>query len=164
MSARGQEHPVDRVERRVELRPLLQQPGGGLLTGGHQVGHDAERAQQLGGLLADRGDLQPGEGAGVQAVQVEALLHGAHGVGGGERDPLVAPRDEAVHGALHLLRGARRLDRDGGHLDGHRTVAAQLLGQGAGLLLGARDEHAPAEQRLGLEPGQLRRTGSRPRR
>ena len=77
-----------------------------------------------------------------------------HRVDRGERDPLVAALDQAADGLVHLLRVARRLDRDGRHLLGHRAVAAQPRGQRAGLLLGARHQHPPAEQRLGLEPRQ----------
>ena len=50
---------------------------------------------------------------------------------------------------------ARRLDRDRRHLVRHRAVRPQLVGQRGGLLLGPRHQHPPAEQRLGLEPGQL---------
>ena len=49
---------------------------------------------------------------------------------------------------------ARRLDRDGRHLLGHGAAGAQQVGDALGLLLGPRHEHPPAEQRLGLEPGQ----------
>ncbi len=74
------------------------------------------------GLLADRGHLDAGEGAGVQAVLLELLADGLDRVARGERDPLVAAGHQALDRPLHLLRGARRLDRDGRHLLGHRAV------------------------------------------
>ena len=65
-----------------------------------------------GGDPADRGDLEAGERAGVEAELVELLADGAHGVDRGEPDPLVAAGDHALDGPLELLRRARRLDRD----------------------------------------------------
>ena len=79
------------------------------------------------GLLADRGDLDPGEGPRVQAVLLELLPDRADRVHRGERDPLVPAGDQALDRPLHLLRGARRLDRDGRHLLRHRAVGAQPL-------------------------------------
>ena len=149
-----QEDPVDRVEQVVVRRPVLEQPAGGLLAGGHQVGVQAPVGERGGGLVADGRDLQAGEGAGVEAVLLELLAHGAHGVDRGERDPLVAALDQPADGLVHLLGVARRLDGDRRHLLGHGAEAAQPRGQRAGLLLGARHQHAPAEQRLGLEPRQ----------
>ena len=107
-----------------------------------------------GGLVADGGDLQAGERARVEAVLVELLADRLHRVDRGERDPLVAALDQPADRLVHLLRVARRLHRDGRHLLGHRAEAAQPRGQRAGLLLGARHQHPPAEQRLGLEPRQ----------
>ncbi len=155
MSARGRKHPVDRVEDRVVGRPVLQQPRRRLLAAGHQVGLDAELDQRGRGLLADRRHLDPGEGARVQPVLLELLADRLDRVHGGEGDPLVPAGDQALDGALHLLRGARRLHGDGRHLGGHGAVGAKLVGEGGRLLLGARHQDLPAEQRLGLEPGQL---------
>ena len=45
----------------------------------------------------------------------------------GEGDPLVPAGDQALDRALHLLRRARRLDRDRRHLLRHRAVVAQPL-------------------------------------
>ena len=149
-----QEDAVDRVEQLVVLGPVGQQPGGGLLARRHQVGPQTPVGDGLRGLVADRGDLEAGEGAGVEAVLLELLAHGLDGVDGGEGDPLVAALDQAAHGLVHLERVAGRLDRDGRHLLGHRAVAAQPLRERAGLLLGAGHQHPPAEQRLGLEPRQ----------
>ena len=120
-----QEHPVDRVEHVVVRRPDLQQPAGGLLVlaGRHQVGLDAPVAQRGRGHPADGGDLEPGEGPGVQAELLELLADRPHGVDRGEPDPLVAAGDQALDGLLHLVRGARRLDRDGRHDLGRRRRA-----------------------------------------
>ena len=122
---------------------------------GHQVGLDAVAGDGGGGHLTDAGDLDAGERAGVQAVLLDPLADGLPRVDRGEHDPLVAALDQALDRPLHLGRRARRLDGDGRHLDRYGTVRAQLLGQRAGLLLGARDQHLPAEQRAGLVPGQL---------
>ena len=121
---------------------------------GHQLRLDAERAHRVRGRLADAGDLHAGEGARVQPELVELLPHRAHRVGRGEHDPLVPAGDQALDRPLHLGRGARRLDRDGRHLDRHRAVRPQPLAHRAGLLLGPRDQHLPAVQRAVLPPGQ----------
>ena len=84
-----------------------------------------------GGLLADRGDLDPGERPRVQAVLLELLPDRADRVDRGEGDPLVAAGDQALDRTVHLLRRAGRLDRDRGHLLGHGALLAQLLGHGA---------------------------------
>ena len=105
-------------------------------------------------LLADGGDLQARERAGVEPVLLELLADGLHGVDARERHPLVAALDEAADGLVDLLRVARRLDRDGRHLLGDGAEGPQAGGQAGRLLLGARHEHAPAVQRLGLEPRQ----------
>ena len=120
-----QEDPVDRVEHVVVRRPVVQQAGGGLLAGRHQVGAQAPGGDRRGGLVADGGDLEAGEGAGVEAVLLELLAHRLDRVDRGEGDPLVAALDQAADGLVHLQRVARRLDRDGRHLLGHRAVAAQ---------------------------------------
>ena len=99
-----QEDPVDRVEDLVELRPLGEQPGRGLLTGRHEVGVDAPLAQRGGGHPTDGGDLEPGEGPGVEPELLEALADGTDGVDRGEADPLVAPGHQALDRTLHLLR------------------------------------------------------------
>ena len=154
MSARGRKTRLIGSSTSSYSRPVGQQPGGGLLARGHQVGAQAPVGDRLGGLVADRGDLEAGEGAGVEAVLLELLAHRLDRVDRGEGDPLVAALDEAADGLVHLLRVARRLDRDRRHLVGHGAVAAQAGGQRAGLLLGAGHQHPPAEQRLGLEPRQ----------
>ena len=129
MSARGRKTRLIGSSSVVVRRPVLEQAAGGLLAGRHQVGAQAPVGQRRGGLLADGGDLQAGERTGVQAVLLELLAHRADGVDRGERDPLVAALDQAAHGLVHLLRVARRLDRDRRHLLGHRAVAAQPRGQ-----------------------------------
>ena len=53
-----QEHPIDRIQCRVELRPLRQQAGGRLLARGHQISSQAPGQQRLGGLVTDCRDLQ----------------------------------------------------------------------------------------------------------
>src|SRR6478736_8004133 len=151
----GQQDPVDRVEGLVELGPRLEQAGRRLLARGDEVGVDAPLTEGGRSDATDGGDLEAGEGAGVEAELLEALPHGAHGVDRGEADPLVAAGDEALDGLLHLLRRARRLDRDGGHDVRGRAVAGEALDHRAGLGLGARDEDLPPEERLGLEPGEL---------
>ena len=150
-----QEDPVDRVEHLVERRPLLEQPVRRHLTGRHEVGHDAPLAQGRGGDPTDRGDLQAGEGAGVETELLELLPHRLHGVDRGEADPLVAAGDQALDRALHLLGRARRLDRDRRDDLGGRAVRLEPGDRRAGLLLGAGHQDVPAEQRLGLEPGQV---------
>ena len=150
----GQEDPVDRVQLLVELWPHAQQTGGGLLLGGDQVRAEPPAQQRLGGLVADGGYLEPGERAGVQAVVVELLPHRPDGVDGGERDPLVAAFDQAADGLVHLLRVPRRLHRDGRHLLWDGAEPAQGTRQRGSLLLGARHQHPPAEQRPGLKPGE----------
>ena len=139
----------------VEGRPVLEQTGGRLLRARHEVGVDAPLAQRGRGDAADRRDLEPGEGTGVEPELLEALPHGAHGVDRREADPLVASGDETLDGLLHLLRGARRLDGDGRHDVGGRAVAREPVDHRARLRLRARHEHLPAEERLGLEPGEL---------
>jgi uroporphyrinogen III methyltransferase/synthase len=81
------------------------------------------------GAVPDGGDLQTGERPRVQTVLVELLPHGPHRVGRCERDPLVAALDQSAHGLVHLLRIARRLHRDRGHLLRHGAEGAQTLGQ-----------------------------------
>ena len=83
---------------------------------GHEVGLDAECLQRVGGLLTHRRHLDAGERARVEAVLLELLAHGAHRVDRRERDPLIATGHQPADGALHLLRSARRLDRDRRHL------------------------------------------------
>ena len=121
---------------------------------GHEVGAQAPGGDRLGGLVTDGGDLEPGERASVEAVLLELLPHGLDRVDRGEGDPLVAALDEAADGLVHLQRVARRLDRDRRDLLGHGAVLAHATRQRTGLLLGARHQHPPAEQRLGLEPRQ----------
>ena len=125
MSARGRKTRLIGSSSVVVLRPVLEQPGGRLLARRHQVGAQAPGGDRLGGLLADRGDLEAGEGARVEAVLLELLAHRLHRVDRGEGDPLVAALDQAADGLVHLLRVARRLDRDRRHLLGHGAVAAQ---------------------------------------
>ncbi len=150
-----QEHPVDRVEDRVVGRPVLQQPGRRLLARGDQVRLDAEVDQRAGGLFADRGDLDPGEGAGVEPVLLELLPDRLDRVHAGEGDPLVPAGDQALDRALHLLGRTRRLDGDRRDLVRHRAVGAELVGERRGLLLRPGDEDLPAEHRLRLEPREL---------
>ena len=76
----GQQHPADRVEDLVVRRELGQQALGGLLAGRDQLGLDAEGAHRLGGRLADAGDLDAAEVAGVEAVLGELLPDRADGV------------------------------------------------------------------------------------
>ena len=154
MSARGRNTRLIGSSTLVVLGPVGQQPGGGLLARRHQVGAQTPVGDGLRGLVADGRDLEAGEGAGVEAVLLELLAHGLDRVDGGEGDPLVAALDQAAHGLVHLQRVAGRLDRDGRHLLGDRAVAAQPLRERAGLVLGARHQDPPAEQRLGLEPRQ----------
>ena len=115
MSARGRNTRLIGSSAGVELRPLVEQAPRGLLAAGHEVGLDAPLAQRGAVTPADGGDLEPGERAGVQAELVELLADGAHGVDRGEADPLVAAGHQALDGALHLLRRARRLDGDRRH-------------------------------------------------
>ena len=61
--------------------------------------------------------LTPAKCAGVEAVLGELLPHRPHRVDRGEDDPGVPAVDQALDRPLHLRRGARRLDRDGRHLD-----------------------------------------------
>ena len=86
---------------------------------GHQVGAQPPVADRRGGLVADGGDLEAGEGAGVEAVLLELLADGLDRVDRGEGDPLVAALDQAADGLVHLQRVARRLDRDGRDLLGY---------------------------------------------
>ena len=60
-----------------------------------------------------------------------------------------------MHGTVDLLRRARRLDGDGRHLDGDGAVAAEQVDDRSRVILRARDEDAPAEQGLDLEPVEL---------
>src|SRR5262249_26008597 len=97
---------------------IVGRPGGRqalarLLGLRHQVGLDTEVAERRGGLLAYGGHLDPGEGPRVQAVLFELLPHRPDRVCRGEGDPLVSPCDQALDGALHLLRGPPRPDRRG---------------------------------------------------
>ena len=128
MSARGRKTRLIGSSSVVVLGPARQQPGRRLpavIGRRHQVGAQAPGGDRLGGLVTDRGDLQAGEGAGVEAVLLELLAHRLDGVDRGERDPLVAALDQAADGLVHLQRVARRLDRDGRHLLRDGAVAAQ---------------------------------------
>ena len=154
MSARGRKTRLMGSRTSSYSGQSLEQAGGGLLAGRHQVGAQAPGGDRRGGLVADGGDLEAGEGAGVEAVLLELLAHGLDRVDRGEGDPLVAALDQAADGLVHLQRVARRLDGDRGDLLGHGAVAAQAERERGGLVLGAGHQHAPAEQRLGLEPRQ----------
>ena len=57
-----------------------------------------------------------------------------------------------MHGTIHLLRGARRLHADSGDLDGDRPKAHKAIEEVIRAVLRARHEHAPAEERLDVEP------------
>ena len=121
---------------------------------GHQVGLDTELHQRVGGVLTHGRYLQAGEGAGIEAVLLELLAHRAYGVDARETDPLEATGDQAVHRAVHLLRGARGLDRDRRDLDRDSAKTHESIEQVIGAVLGAGHEHTPAEERLDLEPRQ----------
>ena len=147
-----EEDAVDGIDQLVVRRPLLEQCLGRGLADGHEVRLHAEGDQRLGGVGADRGDLEAGEGPGVQAVLLELLAHSADGVDAREADPLVASRNQTVHGPVHLLRRARRLDADGGHLNRDRAEAHQPIEEVVRAVLGPRHENSPPEERLDVKP------------
>src|SRR5580700_7500001 len=149
-----QQYPVDRVEHVVVGGPDVGQALGGLLLVRHQVGHDAELAQRRCRLLTDGGHLDSGKRPGVEAVLLKLFPHRADGVHRREHYPLVPAGHQALHGAFHLLRRPGRLDGDRRHLLGYRAPGLQPAHHFARLLLGPGHQHPPAEQRLGLEPGQ----------
>ncbi len=110
--------------------------------------------QRGGGLLADRGDLEAGEGTSVEAVLLELLAHGAHRVDRGERDPLVAGPRPGRARALSICSGLRGGSTEMVGTSRGGAVAAKRDDSAPACSLVRGHQHAPAEQRLGLEPRQ----------
>src|SRR5690606_28074388 len=108
------EHAVEGVDEVVEGRELAREAGDGVLPLRYEVGADAEAGEPLDGAAADGGEVDAREGAGVEAVLLEAVEDGVDGVAGGEDQPQVAAVDEPAEALLHGLLGARRLHREGG--------------------------------------------------
>ena len=154
MSARGRKTRLIGSSSSSNSGQSSSRPAADCYPSGIRSARRPQARDRRSGLVADRGDLEAREGPGVEAVLLELLADRLDGVDRGERDPLVAALDETADGLVHLLRVARRLDRDRRHLLGNGAVGAQPRRQRPGLLLGARHEHPPAEQRLGLEPRQ----------
>ena len=150
-----QEDPVDRVEVGVEVGPLVEQARA--RTARRSAPGRATMPQSRSAWAVTpptAATLSPANERASRPNSSNFSRIGAHGVDRGEADPLVAAGHHALDGALELLRRAGRLDRDGRHDGRLGTVVLEPGDRRAGLLLGARHEHLPAEQRLGLEPRQ----------
>ena len=123
MSARGRKTRLIGSSTSSNGGQSSSRPRRRLLAGRHQVGLDPPGGDRGRGGLADGGDLEARERARVEPVLVELLAHRLDRVDRRERDPLVATLDQTADRLVHLLRVARRLDRDRRHLLGHRAVA-----------------------------------------
>src|SRR5690606_25289730 len=111
--------------------------------------------QRTGRHATDSGDLESREGACIETEVLEPLADRLDGVDRGEADPFVAPGDQTLDGLVHLMRRARWLDADRRDDRGTGSVGLQSSAHGDRLLLRPRHEDVPAEERLGLEPGEL---------
>ena len=102
---------------------------------------------------SDGDEFRAADVARVFVELEEEIEERGDAVGAGEDDPLVFMRvlDDAPE--FHEVGG--RLDADGGQLPGIGAEGAQLPGEVAGLLAGARDDDAFSEKRTALEPVQL---------
>ena len=111
-----------------------------------------QRSNSVPGSIADSANPRP-QRAQILSRLVQPLHKIAHAVRAGEDEPIVTR--ELRYGAIERTVICRWNDLDGRHLNHVRAQHPQRAGQRFGLVAGARDHDAAAEQQQTFVPVQL---------